>query len=113
VDSAKTDEIRQKYDAEMTSLEAKLRATSRDLDQAVTDQDSAKTGELRQKLYALEQEYYTVRDKAWAEMERSGAPAYAGRGGWNCRRHDDHAWGRGGNRHAGSWGPGHRGGCCW
>jgi Skp family chaperone for outer membrane proteins len=113
VDPAKIDEVRQKYDAEMSTLEAKLRATSRDLDQAVIDQDSAKTGKLRQKLYDLEQEYYTIRDKAWAEMAQVGAGRNWGSGGWNCRWHDDHAWDRGGNRHAGNWGRGHRGGCCW
>ncbi len=88
-DQAKIDGIRQKYDADRTSLEANLRATSRDLDQALIDKDSAKTEELRQKLYGLEREYSTVHDRARAEMRQAGVGRDWGSGGWSCRWHDD------------------------
>jgi hypothetical protein len=101
-DQAKIDEIRQKYDADLTSLEAKLRTTSRDLDQALIDQD----------LYDLEREYYTVRDRAWGEMAEAGVTGNWGHDGWNCRWHDGHDWMSRGGLTASRW-SGHRGGCCW
>jgi Skp family chaperone for outer membrane proteins len=111
-DQAKIDEIRQKYDAELTSLEANLRLISRDLDQALVDKDSANVAELRQKLYESEGEYYTVRDQAWAEMNRAGATGNWERSGWNCRWHDGNDGARAGGTAMTRW-AGNRGGCCW
>jgi hypothetical protein len=111
-DQAKLDAIRQKYDADLATLEAKLRTTSRDLDQALIDEDSTKAGELRQKLYELEGEYYTVRDQAWGEMTRAGATGNWGRSGWNCPGNDGNHWARDGGT-AMTRGSGNRGGCCW
>lgn len=111
-DQAKLEEIHQKYDGELTSLEAKLRTTSRDLDQALSAQDSAKAGELRQELYGLEREYDTLRDRAWGEMAQAGVTGNWGRAGWNCRWHDGHDWTSRGGATASNW-SGRRGGCCW
>jgi hypothetical protein len=111
-DSVKIDEMRQAYDAKLTPLEAKLRATSRDLDQALIDEDSTKAGELRQRLYELEGEYYTVRDQAWGEMARAGATSNWGRSGWNCGWHNEHDGWAGGKTAMNRW-SGNRGSCCW
>ncbi len=111
-DQAKADEIRQRYDADLTALEAKLRITSRDLDQALADRDPAKADDLRRTLDELEREYYGVRDQAWDEMAAAGATGAWGRAGWNCRWHQGHDRAPRGGAMASRWG-GHRGGCCW
>ncbi len=111
-DQAKIDEVRQKYDADLTSLEANLRTTSRDLDQALIDKDSATAGELRQKLYDLEREYYGVRDQAWSEMAPAGGAGNWGHDGWHCQWHDGHDWASRGGATVSRW-SGSRGGCCW
>ena len=111
-DQARIDEIRQKYDADLIALEAKLRATSRDLDQALIDRDSAKAGQLRQELYDLEREYDTLRDRAWGEMGEVGVAGTWGHAGWNCRWHGSHDWVPRGGAMANRW-SGHRGWGCW
>ncbi|MEW6488063.1 MAG: hypothetical protein AB1578_09120 [Thermodesulfobacteriota bacterium] len=110
-DQAKLEEIRQKYAADLTTLEAKLRITSRDLDQALADRDSAKADDLRQKLDELEREYYGVRDRAWDEMAAAGSTGAWGRAGWNCQWHEGHDRMSRGGATASNWS--RRGGCCW
>lgn len=112
VEQAKVHEIRQKYDADLSSLEAKLRTTSRDLDEALSAQDSVHADEFRQKLYDLERKYYTVRDQAWSEMAEAGVAGNWAHAGWNCRWHEGHEWASRGEPMAGRW-RGHRGSCCW
>jgi hypothetical protein len=74
VDQSKIDAIHKKYDGDLTRMEAQLRITERDLDQALADQDSAKAAELRQKLADQQREYFGLRAKAWRELREAGYP---------------------------------------
>jgi hypothetical protein len=83
-DRGKIEAIQKKYEGDLTRMEAQLRITERELDQALADQDSAKAAELRQKLSDQQKEYFSLRDKAWSELREAGGypGAWAGAGGY-------------------------------
>ena len=120
-DQGKIDAIQKKYDADLTRMEAQIRTTGRDLDQALAAQDTAKAEELRQKLSEQQKSYFDLRNKAWSELRDAGYPGAWASGGWTCPWHDEMMNGYGPNGMMGGYGRygmmngrgGSYGGCGW
>ena len=109
----KAAQIRQKYESRFAELEARMRTTARDLDEALAAGEADRAQELRQKLYDLEKEYAGLRIDVRAELDAAGL-AGAGwmPGPWACRWHDGHGWGSGPRHMARAGGRGMYG-CPW
>lgn len=107
-DRVEADGLLQKDQKKLTAFEAKLRATSRNLDKALADEDAAKAQALRDDLYRTERDYWALRDAVRTERRKAGVRGPWDDEGWTCRWHDGHARGQersyAANRWDGRWG---------